>query len=133
MKFLSPAECVGSYIEHVFSRLKLPTRVFKRLYHSVAVIHECHGYNLEQIIIYLFTLYQRVPEFYEIFSCTYFTTKDDIELFFQRIENFPRHYVILQVNELSSSLQEVVKILKLLNIIVLNYFLVAFEIVHGNI
>ena len=107
--FSSPAECVGAYLDMVFENkeLSLSSGEISHLYRSNAVVHECHNYDSEQLIKYLFMLYERIPESYEILSCTPHTTKDDIELFFQRIEYFPRHYSLLKVDELSSSLQEV--------------------------
>ena len=107
--FSSPAECVGAYLDMAFKseEFSLSSGEISHFYHSSAVVHECHNYNSEQLIKYLFMLYERIPESYEILNCTSHTTKDDIKLFFQRIEYFPRHYSLLKVDELSSSLQEV--------------------------
>ncbi|XP_019859705.1 PREDICTED: uncharacterized protein LOC109587936, partial [Amphimedon queenslandica] len=75
-------------------------------FHSFAVLHQCHKFTVKHLIQALYSINCQFPKCYELLRCHSGTTLNDIQLFFQRIEFFPRHYYFLQVDQLNSKLQE---------------------------
>ena len=106
----SPTEKVGSFLDHLFQILGLeimhPPPHSSR-FHSHAVLHQCHKFSPKQLIMYLVSINEQIPKPYEILRCHSGTTESDVKIFFQRIEFFPRHYYVLEVNKIPSKLQEV--------------------------
>ena len=70
-------------------------------------LHYAPGYSQSQIICLITELFEGVPECFEVFHCKSSTTKEELYLFMERIEQHPLHYLVLEVNKLSFSLQEV--------------------------
>ena len=75
-------------------------------FRSYAILHQCRNYSPHDLIQYLYSINEQI-QVYEILHCHSQTTVADVQLFLQRIEYFPRHYYFLQVDLLSSKLQEV--------------------------
>ena len=103
----SPTEKVGSFLFQFLGLEILPPPPHSSRFHSHAVLHQCHKFSPKQLIVYLVSINEQIPQPYEILRCHFGTTESDIKLFFQRIEFFPRHYYILEVNKIPSKLQEV--------------------------
>lgn len=105
---MSPTEVVGFLLDRIFPpNSTLPPPVCVTSYRSLAVLHECHKYTPKQLIQYLYSINGQIPKSYELLRCHSDIDIDDLNFFFQRIEYFPRHYFLLQVDLLSSKLQEV--------------------------
>ena len=104
-----PTEIVGSFLNTLFQfpGLQLPLSLPHHISTYHAVLHQCHNFSPKQLIVYLASINEQLPKSYEIFRCHSGTTESDIKLMFQRIEFFPIHYYFLEVNTLSSELQEV--------------------------
>ena len=106
----APTEVVGSFLDKLFQfpRLQLPTPPpHNSTFHSHAVLHQCHKFSPKQVIMYLVSINEQIPQPYEILQCHFDITENDVKVFFQRIIFFPRHYYFLEVNKLPSKLQEV--------------------------
>ena len=77
-------------------------------------LHYTPGYSQSQIICLITDLYKGVPECFEVFHCRPSTTKEELHLFMERIKHHPLPYLVLEVNKLSFSLQEVHKYKKII-------------------
>ena len=106
----APTEIVGSFLDKLFqfpgSELPIPPP-HSSTFRSHAVLHQCHKFSPKQLIVYLVSINEQIPQPYEIFQCHYSTIESDVKLFFQRMAFFPRHYYFLEVNNLPSKVQEV--------------------------
>lgn len=101
----SPTKTVGIFLDKLCIELSPPCSTDFR---SLAVLHQCHNFKPNQLIKYLYFLNNKqIPKSYEILRCHPETTLSEIHFFFQRIECFPRQYFFLQVDILSSKVQEV--------------------------
>ena len=106
----APTEIVGLFLNKLFHfpGLELPTPpLHSSTFRSHAVLHQCHKFSPKQLIAYLVSINEQIPQPYEIFQCHFGTIECDVKLFFQRMTFFPRHYYFLEINKLSSKLQEV--------------------------
>ena len=106
----APTEIIGSFLDKLFHfpRSQLPTPPsHSSTFRSHAVLHQCHKFSPKQLIAYLVSINEQIPQPYEIFHCRSGISECDVKLFFQRMTFFPRHYYFLEVNKLTSKLQEV--------------------------
>ena len=72
------------------------------------MLHSVHGFTPEQMLELIFTVFQCVPKSFQLFKCSTSTTKQQLELFFNRIEQWKAiQYLIIGVDCLSNELQEV--------------------------
>ena len=93
-------------------------------FRSYAMLHQCHNYSSLQLIQYLYTVNEKMPKPYQILQCSSMTTMADVHLFLQRVEYFPQHYYFLQIDLISSKLQEVYK--NVVGVVYYDYFLFQF-------
>ena len=103
----APTEIVGTFLDKLFQFQLLTPPPHSSTFRSHVVLHQCHKFSPKQLIVYLVSINEQIPQPYEIFQCHYSTLESDVKLFFQRMTFFPRHYYFLEVNKLSSKLQEV--------------------------
>ena len=113
---VSPMNVVGPFLDQLFSAttvqaLLLPQRYppFKLPQSDASTLHMCFDFTQTQIIRQLFSIYQGLPEAFEILHCTSRTTEQDIHLFTKRVLNShsARKYVVLDLDNLPFHLQEV--------------------------
>eukprot|EP00118_Oscarella_pearsei_P023946 m.294339 g.294339 ORF g.294339 m.294339 type:complete len:5643 (+) comp40744_c0_seq7:98-17026(+) len=110
-----PMERVGTFLE----RLKRDPQICHDLYPrrremgAVAardeghVVHLAFEFSLDQILKLILIIYGGFPESYELMRCTKGTSKEEVQLFLQRVINFHyRRFTLVQVNELNVELQE---------------------------
>ena len=109
---------MGEFLEVVFNNHTLPKRCGKGLSkpHSVSqysfsepaqLLHCFPGYSQAQLIRLIVSIYDGVPETFEVFRCHPSSTKEELSLFLKQVSKHPLQYLILEVNRLSFKLQEV--------------------------
>ena len=77
--------------------------------HFSIQLHTCTSMNLVPTII---SIFNGVPEVFQVFQCNKQTSKDELDLFLQRASQHTFLHAILEVNKLSFQMQEV-RIIKL--------------------
>ena len=107
---------VGKFLQTVFSNHSLPKRCGLSLPQPCSVhsfpettqlLHYCPGYSQTQLIHLIISIYDGVPEAFEVFRCHSSSSKEELSLFMKRMAKHPLQYLILEVNQLSFKLQEV--------------------------
>ena len=112
---------VGEFLQEVFSNHSLPKHCQSceslSWPHSVSQLsfmpepsqqlHYCPGYSQAQLIRLIISIYNGVPESFEIFHCHSTSTEEDFSLFLKRVTKHPVQYLVLEVNRLPFKLQEV--------------------------
>ena len=108
-----PLKIVGSYLDAIVSceMLKpcyLPKRTLatQTLGGVLYLVPDCSQDELIRLIV---GECRGIPEYYDILFCTEDSTKGEIQSFMKRVEvSSQRHMLILEVNNLPYSLQEVI-------------------------
>lgn len=108
----SSIENVGLFLEKIFeSNCSLETeRLAKRyelhfqLEHDILIAKQ---YDQQKLIHLIISIYNGIPEHFDILRCCSTTTEHDLNSFMRRVLLVPRIYLILEVNRLSFELQEV--------------------------
>ena len=115
----APMHVVGDFLRMVFNNHSLPNRCGKGLtqprsisQHSFSpeptqLLHYCPGYTQAQLIQLIVSIYDGVPESFEVFRCHPSSTEEDFNLFLKRVTKHPQQYLILEVNRLPFTVQEV--------------------------
>ena len=114
----APMHVVGTFLETVFSKHSLPKRCGVGLSRSYSLsqlsspappqlLHYCPRYSQAQLIQLIVSIYDGVPEAFEVFRCHSSSSKEELSLFMKRMAKHPLQYLILEVNQLSFKLQEV--------------------------
>ena len=112
----TPMHLVGKFLQTVFSNHSLPKRCGLSLPQPCSVhsfpettqlLHYCPGYSQTQLIHLIISIYDGVPEAFEVFRCHSSSSKEELNLFMKRMAKHPLQYLILEVNQLSFKLQEV--------------------------
>ena len=114
----APMHVVGTFLETVFSKHSLPKRCGVGLSRSYSLsqlsspappqlLHYCPRYSQAQLIQLIVSIYDGVPESFEVFRCCPSSTKEELSLFLKRLAKHPLQYLILEVNLLPFKLQEV--------------------------
>ena len=111
---------VGVFLGMVFNNHTLPKRCGEGLSksHSFSrhasseqtqplVLHYCPGYTQAQLICLIVSIYNGVPEAFEVFHCHPSSTEEELSLFLKQVAKHPLQYLILKVNQLPFKLQEV--------------------------
>ena len=111
---------VGVFLGMVFNNHSLPKHCGECLSHCYSssqhfssertqplVLHYCPGYTQAQLIRLIVSIYNGVPEAFEVFHCHPSSTEEDLGLFLKRVAKHPLQYLILKVNQLPFKLQEV--------------------------
>ena len=109
---------VGMFLETVFTKHSLSNRCGVGLCRSYSfsqlsspelsqLLHYCPGYSQTQLIQLIVSIYDGVPEAFEVFRCHPSSTKEELSLFLERLAKHPLQYLILGVNLLPFKLQEV--------------------------
>ena len=110
-------DVVGKFLGMVLSSHSLPKRCGKGLSQPCLVsqlsseptqlLHYCPGYSQAQLICLIVSIYNRVPEAFEVFRCRPSSTKEELSLFLERVAKHPLQYLVLEVNQLCPKVQEV--------------------------
>ena len=103
---------VGEFLEVVFNNHFLPKRCGEAVSQRTSpdltlLLHYCPGYSQAQLICLIVSIYDGVPEPFEVFHCQPSSTEEELSLFLKRVAKHPRQYLILEVNRLPFRLQEV--------------------------
>ena len=108
---------VGEFLRMVFNNLSLPKRCGEGLFQSLTfsqhssepsqLLHYCPRYSQAQLIRLIVSIYNGVPEAFEIFHCHPSSTEEELSLFLKRVAKHPLQYLILKVNQLPFKMQEV--------------------------
>lgn len=108
----SSIEIVGLFMKNLFEyNSSLETEGLAQRYgsnfqaeHDILVAKQ---YDQRKLIHLIISIYNGIPEHFDILRCCSTTTKHDLDSFMRRVLLMPRLYVILEVNCLSFELQEV--------------------------
>ena len=109
-------QLVGKFLQIVFTNHSLPKRCGQNLsppssVHSfpetTQLLHYCPGCSQAQLIHLIISIYDGVPESFEVFRCHSSSSKEELSLFLKRMAKHPLQYLILEINQLSFKLQEV--------------------------
>ena len=109
---------VGEFLEVVFKHHFLPKRFGECFSQPCSVsqhsfseptqlLHYCPRYSQAQLIQLIVSIYDGVPETFEVFRCHPSSTKEELSLFLMRVAKHRLKYLILDVNRLPFILQEV--------------------------
>ena len=107
-----PLETVGVFLDAIFLSHVLPAsrvQTLPRSEGSHVVLHKLHGCSNAELIQLIITIYDGVPEPFEVFHCQNVPMQKNLDLFLERARRFPRQYVMVEVNKLPYHLQEVNK------------------------
>ena len=75
---------------------------------TISLISAFDYSNLDLIRLIYWSFDERFPLFCQLFRCSSNTCKEDIELFFDRIDHFPQpKYLVLGINLIRNDLQQV--------------------------
>ena len=108
-------EIVGSFLDHryLFDQVEvntLPVR-YKKKYASLPqannVLYNATGYTESELVRLILGLYGGPPEAFEFLHCKPTTTEQDLRLLMKRAVQYPRLYLLAEVNNLPYQLQEV--------------------------
>ena len=113
-----PMHVVGMFLDTVFNNHSLPKRCGENVFRhssseSTQLLHYCPRYSQFQLIRLIVSIYNGVPEAFEVFHCHPSSTEEEIHLFLKRVAKHPLQYLILEVNRLPFRLQEVCTIILL--------------------
>lgn len=108
----SSIEIVGIFMKNIFeSNYFLETEQLAQRYelpfqleHDILIAKQ---YDQQKLIHLIISIYNGIPEHFDILRCCSATTEHDLNSFMRRVLLIPRLYVILEVNRLSFELQEV--------------------------
>ena len=114
----APMHVVGEFLGMVFCNHSLPKRhdesTSQPLYVSkpsspapTQLLHYCPGYSQGQLIRLIVSIYNGVPEAFEVFHCHPASTEEELSRFLKRVAKHPLQYLVLEVNRLPFKLQEV--------------------------
>lgn len=122
---VSPLEMVGQFLQRLFKcpTEQAPTSSVSCTSHSPTlsavgympllvtpfILHSLHDFTRKDVVRLIFQIFQDpLPTSYQLLRCSGKTQREDLELFFTRIDQWENHhYLILGVNLLSNELQEV--------------------------
>ena len=75
---------------------------------TISLISAFDYSNLDLIRLIYWSFDERFPLFCQLFRCSSNTSKEDVELFFDRIDHFPQpKYLVLGINLIRNDLQQV--------------------------
>ena len=116
-----PVEIVGLFLQKVIMERFdqdpvsiLPCLSSKKLERSLQIdsrftLHSVHNFTPEQMLQLIFTVFKCVPKSFQLLKCSTSTTRQQLELFFNRIIQWRGiQYLIIGVDCLSNELQEVI-------------------------
>ena len=96
-----PKRCGGSLTQsQSITRLSLSTE-------PTQMLHYCPGYSQAQLIRLIVSIYNGVPEAFEVLHCHPSSTEEEVGLFMERVAKHPLQYLVLEINRLPFKLQEV--------------------------
>ena len=120
IKCQTPMLTISMFLSALLLNHSLPTRIkpVQRPVTSVAdrmsispkcsqVLHSCPGFTQNELIPMILSIFNGVPEPFQIFHCQPSSTKEELDLFLKRATKFPITHLILEVNKLPFQLQEV--------------------------
>lgn len=114
-----PMLVIGKFLDILFKGHQLPQRsegcAFRRQSMSRSFmptdsnqfLHSCLGYNQQQLLQMIVSIYNGVPENFAVFHCRSTSTEEELGLFLKRATKHPLEYLMLEVNRLPFKLQEV--------------------------
>ena len=114
----APMHVVGEFLGMIFNNHSLPKRCSEILSWPLSIsrhssseptqlLHYCPGYSQAQLIRLIISIYDGVPEAFEVFRCRPSSTEEELGLFLKLVTKHPLQYLILEVNQLPFKLQEV--------------------------
>ena len=108
----SSIEIVGYYMKKIFeSNYSLETEHLAQRYELPVELEQdiliAKQYDQQKLIHLIISIYNGIPEHFDILRCCSTTTEHDLNSFMRRVLLIPRLYLILEVNRLSFELQEV--------------------------
>jgi hypothetical protein len=110
-------ERVGGFLKNVLESEMLPRRSItvdddnftakqQGMCGTVQLLHHAPNYRQSQLVRLIVSIYNGVPESFEVFHCRSSSTKEQLCLFLDRINKHPLKYLVLEVNMLPFRLQE---------------------------
>ena len=123
---LHPAQVVGQFLnEFIRHKLIIEQKILSHLLTCPSVVSSPHSAttgdpvmfslisafeytNMDLIRLIYFIFNESFPMFYQLFRCSVQTTGEEIDLFFDRIQNFPQaKYLVMGINLIENELQQV--------------------------
>ena len=110
---------VGEFLQIVFNNHSLPKHRVESFTMSLSIsglplspkptqlLHYCPGYSQAQLICLIISIFDGVPEAFEVYRCHPMSTEEELSLFVKRVTKHQLQYLILEVNRLPFKLQEV--------------------------
>ena len=105
----TPSKAVGVFLHHLWPNSSLFDHVSRDTKHSsnFKLFTASNFSNFDKIRA-ICSIFNGLPKCIQLLRCSPSTSKDDIELFFDRINNYPSlKYLLLGVNLLSLDMQQV--------------------------
>ena len=120
MKCQTPMLTISMFLSELLLNHSLPTRIktARKSTMSVAgrmsitpecsqVLHSCPGFTQNELIPLILSIFDGIPEPFQMFRCQSSSTQEELDLFLQRAAKFAIPHLILEVNRLPFQLQEV--------------------------
>ena len=107
MKCQTPMHAISMFLSALLLNHSLPTRIPMTSVAAQIVVHSCPGFTQTELIPIILSIFNGVPEPFQIFRCQSSSTQVELDLFLRRAATFPIPHLILEVNRLPFQLQEV--------------------------
>ncbi|KAL5475165.1 hypothetical protein EMCRGX_G027231 [Ephydatia muelleri] len=106
MKCQTPMHAISMFLSALLLNHSLPTRIPMTSVAAQIVVHSCPGFTQTELIPIILSIFNGVPEPFQIFRCQSSSTQVELDLFLRRAATFPIPHLILEVNRLPFQLQE---------------------------
>lgn len=112
-------ECIGRFLGVLFEEHGVSQCAAKPLdvvsgttpsletFSAQQFLHYAPKYQQLNLMRLVVQICNGVPEYFEVFHCHSSSTKADLGLFLERMERNPLRYIVIEVNKLPPTLQEV--------------------------
>lgn len=108
---------VGKFLEDVIANLR-PVSLLANFLSVQAIpdnkdpfgvsLISAYNYTNLELVKLIYKVFDEFPCYFQIFRCSLSTKKEDIELFFDRIDHFPQYqYLVMGIDLIGNELQQV--------------------------
>ena len=95
------------FYEKACAKSPIPHYIIPKSNRRYAFFHKTFDDSPKMLLTLILTIFKSIPVCFQIFLCHPTIQEPDIKRFFQCISKFPGQYVFIEVNKLTSHLQEV--------------------------
>ena len=106
-----PSKTIGEFLHHLWPEASLFDCPSCDSQHTSSFkLFTAYNFNNLNKVCAVFSIFNGLPQSFQLLRCSFSTSEDDVELFFDRIDNFPAfQYLLLGVNLLSLEVQQVLR------------------------